>query len=251
MLVSLWLWAAQNATDGDLSGCSDRGIAEAAEYRRKPETFVAALMETGWLNADRKLHDWDEYATLLMDCEERQREQTRSRVQKHRERKKAQKSGTCNAGGNVTDTPCNAPTVPNRTLPNITLPNTSGDGGDNRAREASRSELELIGLKPGEFPCVTAEKVEYIIRLTRRLFDKYRPDVLPQRLDCRMVFTLAVAPESEGLLDYAFEKATLARKTGDWRYIGGIMRRMSHRGITTAEEAREWDDDRPDLEGEG
>lgn len=242
MLVSLWLWAAQNATDGNLSGCSDRGIAEAAEYRRKPETFVAALMETGWLNADRKLHDWDEYATLLMDCEERQREQTRSRVQKHRERKKAK----CNDGCNATVTPCNAPTVPNRTLPNITLPNISGDGGDNRAQEATEKELAEIGLNPGEYPMVTGGKVAYIKRLTERLFAQYRKTA-PESWDYRMVFSLVVSPESEGLLDYAFENAAIAGKAEDWRYIGGIMRTLSVRGITMVSEAREWDAARPDL----
>lgn len=141
MLVSLWLWAAQNATDGDLSECSDRAIAEAAEFKRKPSLFVEALMQAKLLDEDRKLHDWDEYATLLIDCEDRQREKTRQRVAKHRARKKAinetPSNGECNAGGNVTDTPCNAPTIPNHTLPDITLPdNTDANSTDNATARA-------------------------------------------------------------------------------------------------------------------
>lgn len=89
MLVSLWLWAAQNATDGDLSECTDRAIAEAAEFKRKPSLFVEALICAKLLDKDRKLHDWDEYATLLIDCEDRQREKTRERVAKHRAKKRA------------------------------------------------------------------------------------------------------------------------------------------------------------------
>ena len=49
MLVSLWTWAIQNAYSGDLSTCSDRTISDAAHFRRKPETFVKALM-----TSDRK-----------------------------------------------------------------------------------------------------------------------------------------------------------------------------------------------------
>lgn len=144
MLVSLWLWAAQNATDGDLSGCSDRAIAEAAEYKKKPSAFVSALIKTKWLDEDRKLHKWEEYASLLQDMNDRQKANTAERVRRLRERRKQEKAVTetpessadvtpsqalpdeernaCNGYSNVTVTQCNAPTLPNLTLPNNTLP---------------------------------------------------------------------------------------------------------------------------------
>lgn len=164
MLVALWLWAAQNAADGDLSACSDRAIAEAAEYKKKPSVFVAALMKTRWLDSDKKLHQWEEYASLLQDMLDRQKANTAERVRRHRERRKQETanpqpeqpeeppapdcngyttaecnenvtpetderfgepdviSGECNGYSNVTETLCNAPTLPNLTLPNLTLP---------------------------------------------------------------------------------------------------------------------------------
>lgn len=144
MLVSLWLWAAQNATDGDLSGCSDRAIAEAAEYKKKPSAFVSSLIKTKWLDEDRKLHKWEEYASLLQDMNDRQKANTAERVRRLRERRKQEKAVTetpessadvtpsqalpdeernaCNGYSNVTVTQCNAPTLPNLTLPNNTLP---------------------------------------------------------------------------------------------------------------------------------
>ena len=144
MLVSLWLWAAQSATDGDLSGCSDRAIAEAAEYKKKPSAFVSALIKTKWLDEDRKLHKWEEYASLLQDMNDRQKANTAERVRRLRERRKQEKAVTetpessadvtpsqalpdeernaCNGYSNVTITQCNAPTLPNLTLPNNTLP---------------------------------------------------------------------------------------------------------------------------------
>ena len=141
MLVSLWLWAAQNATDGDLSRCSDRAIAEAAEYKKKPSAFVSALLETRWLDESKKLHDWEQYASLLQDMNDRQKANTAARVRRLRERRKQESAvtvmpdaeedvtqseappdGDSNGYSNVTVTLGNAPTLPNLTLPNNTLP---------------------------------------------------------------------------------------------------------------------------------
>ena len=138
MLVSLWLWAAQNATDGDLSNCSDRAIAEAAEYRKKPAALVAALIKTRWLDPDRKLHDWEEYASLLHESEARSKENAKNRAKRYRERKKLQNQSDAPQSIAVTNDECHgdvtvthhgnhADTLPNLTLPNITSPDTKLD----------------------------------------------------------------------------------------------------------------------------
>ncbi len=90
LLVSLWTWAVQNAYDGDLSRCSPRLIAEACRWKKKPETLVNGLVAAGWLDEDGKLHDWEEYAVLLMDAEDSKRERTKERVRKYREKKSTQ-----------------------------------------------------------------------------------------------------------------------------------------------------------------
>ena len=158
MLVSLWLWAAQNATDGDLSKCSDRAIAEAAEFRKKPAVLVAALIKTRWLDDDRRLHDWDEYASLLHDIEARNKENTRNRVKRYRDRKKLSSEDAeegkgnvtdteCNGNGNVTCNECNAPTLPNLTLPNITLPNTTHNIIGNQVSHTEQYVIPTAGSK--------------------------------------------------------------------------------------------------------
>ena len=253
MLVSLWLWASQNVTNGDLSGCSDRAIAEAAEYRKKPETFVTALIKTKWLDSDRKLHDWEEYATLLNDCAEQQKEKTRERVKRHRERKKAAANANvtpdCNGWCNVTDTPGNASTTPHHTIHYPTNDNTAA-GGDTAREEADSDLLSSIGLKPGEYIATVAQVVK-TIEDTDRLFQKFRKDTRPVELDRRMVFILtAHSQDAYGLLEYAFEQAQTAGKVNDWRYIAGVMRVLTARNITTVEQARTWDSERPDLTGE-
>lgn len=129
LLVSLWTWAIQNAYNGDLSGCSPRAIAEAARYKKKPELFVQALQETGWLDPDGKLHDWDEYASRLIDMQENQREKTKERVKRYRDKQKAIEKQECNASVTVTCNACNADTL-HKPLPihnnphNNSAPNT-------------------------------------------------------------------------------------------------------------------------------
>ena len=95
MLVSLWTWAVQNAYNGDLSECSDRAIAEACLWKKKPSTIVDALINAGWIDVSTEtgkrvttLHDWGDYATLLVDAEENRRSKTRERVQRYRDRKR-------------------------------------------------------------------------------------------------------------------------------------------------------------------
>lgn len=254
MLVSLWLWAAQNATDGDLSECSDRAIAEAAEFKRKPSLFVEALIYAKFLDEGRKLHDWEEYATLLIDCEDQQREKTRQRVAKHRAKKKAMKEThgncECNGNGNVTDMPCNAPTIPYNTIPNHTIPNFSGDAAESAREAASEAELLSIGIKPGEYYGLTVDYVREVRKTTFDLFDKYRPRIHPEPWDFRQVSQYCGSVGRAQLLDYAFEQSGVAGKLGDWRYINGIMDRMFMRGIETEAQARMWDNERPDRENE-
>lgn len=140
------------------------------------------------------------------------------------------------------------------------------DGGDACAREADERELLSIGLKkeelrdillkkggisgPGGCGIVTRERVNGIVEATEGLFRKYRPTVIPSSWDRRMVFTLSDGRDNCELLDYAFEQAQMAGNVNDWRYIAGVMRSLQNRNITTVQQAREWDEQRPDLNGE-
>ena len=72
--------------------------------------------------------------------------------------------------------------------------------------------------------------------------------MFPRAMDVKKVAMYNVSENRLKLLDYAFEKAIAAGKDLDWRYIDGIMERLSVRGVETIEEARRWDEDRPDKE---
>lgn len=121
----------------------------------------------------------------------------------------------------------------------------SGDGDSARASE---KELAFIGLKKDEWGNVTRVRVKKTVQATEDLFRKWRPDTQANALDRRMVFQCSDQDGNTELLDYAFEQAQLAGKVSDWRYIAGIILALRQRGIQTVEQARRWDEERPDTD---
>ena len=79
------------------------------------------------------------------------------------------------------------------------------------------------------------------------LFGMYFPARTPDDIDLRQVAKYCVDKNRMGLLYYAFEKAAMSKKDLDWRYIDGIMERLAARNIVTIEQARIWDEERPDI----
>jgi len=68
-LVAFWTWAMDNAKDGVLRG-PRRIIARAAEWTGEADTFIAALISSGFLdetNDALTIHDWDQYGGKLVE----------------------------------------------------------------------------------------------------------------------------------------------------------------------------------------
>lgn len=261
LVTCFWSWAAANAVDGDITGYSSRDIADAVGYKKASSKLLGALIEAGFVDCGESvttIHDWEEHAALLMESNEQQKKNTRERVKRYRERRKQKENAECNSYCNVTSNECNAPTLPNLTLPNQTN-NISGDGGDSAREEtASKDKLRKIGLLPGEFLGVTEDHIAGVIQITGKLFadftsrgvtisDRRRVFEYVTRNDLR-TNTQTISENAVGLLRYAFEAALNAGKAGSWNYIDGVMARLSSRDIETEEQAREWDDARPDKE---
>lgn len=91
VVVSLWLWAAKNAPDGDLSRFPVRALGDAVGWRGDTKRLYQALVACGFIDQDgenTRLHDWEEYAVRLMEIIDRKKKKEQCRAKEYRRRKK-------------------------------------------------------------------------------------------------------------------------------------------------------------------
>lgn len=134
-IVLVWLWALDNAMDGDLSEFTDEDIAEVAEWPEKTAgAFVEALVGAGFLDrpgdGSLLIHNWEKYAGRLIDQNEIKRQQAAERQRRRREKLRenpdlsrvtvTQDSVTEGVTEKDLSRVSNAPTKPNLTIPNQT-----------------------------------------------------------------------------------------------------------------------------------
>lgn len=76
----LWLWALDNAPDGDLSALPAKQLAEICQFNvRRADALAAALRTSGFVDFDGQLHDWSDYTGRLIDQRAANRERQRRR----------------------------------------------------------------------------------------------------------------------------------------------------------------------------
>jgi len=116
LLHQIWWWCLTYAIDGDLANFSDRQIARGCRWGGDAQTLVRALIASGFMDEDRKLHDWHDYAGRMLTLKERARKANAQRQQRYRERHRQRpaEAVTRNVTRNVT--PSNALTKPNLTI---------------------------------------------------------------------------------------------------------------------------------------
>jgi len=90
-LHMLWWWALEHRENGDLIGLFDRDIAHACDWQGDPARILKALMRSGFLDKDMRIHDWYHYAGRLI------RERERGRFRRKSEVPSADGSAVCSA----------------------------------------------------------------------------------------------------------------------------------------------------------
>lgn len=118
----LWWWALDYAEDGCLYRYDSVDIADAAMWEEDPQSFVDALVESGFLEPSEdglRIHDWWQYAGRLV--ERRRKDADRKRTQRGRPHDVRRTSD--GHPQDVAKTAC--VTVPNLTEPNPTEPETT------------------------------------------------------------------------------------------------------------------------------
>jgi hypothetical protein len=164
LMVCFWTWAVTAAPDGDVTNFPPRAITKAAGWdkggQKGAQQFYDDLLSIHFLEKtdDNRIiiRNWEQRATLLIDYIEQQKENTRKRVQKCRDRKKkkqappeipkANESVTpCNGEGNVTETLCNGITSP---IPKSTLPNQDKLSDNNNPLPSTVEGVAEGGARP-------------------------------------------------------------------------------------------------------
>jgi len=84
LMAGLWLWALESAPDGDLSHITDKEIAASAGWHGNPGRFVSALITVGYLDEDREIHDWYDYAGRLIESRVADRDRKREEREQRR-----------------------------------------------------------------------------------------------------------------------------------------------------------------------
>ena len=234
IVVSLWAWAIQNAYTGDLTDISDRVIAEACRWKKRPETLVKALIAAGWIDADRHIHDWEEYSVLLLDAEDERRQKTAERVRRYRNKKKSAADVTGNANvtvtGNASDTPSNAPTIPDHTIPVISPPTYAPAGACAREEPAAEITPAMRALAAASGNQEMAEGADPGLAKVMSFFLN-RINATPSMTAIEELGDFAKAMEPDVIIaamNYALDE----HKT-TWSYIRGTLRGYQGRGIRT------------------
>lgn len=138
------------------------------------------------------------------------------------------------------------------------------DDVDENAREEKKSEKPLLtteyltdrNLNPDVYFGISEELKVKVELITKDIFKTFT-ERKPQDNDISKVFNYIRESKSENdewridypkrkidLLFYAFEQAQLTSNAGNWRYIDGIMQKLSERGINSLAEAEEYDNER-------
>lgn len=216
-VAMLWLWSIDNAPDGDLSKVDVEDIAEACEWSRNAATFVDAMKEAGLIDADMKLHDWDEYTGGLMEKREDRRKKDRERQARYRAKKAAQRAAQKGHG-----TPPALPPPPDPPEP------TEPPQGPEEAQEVPISKAMQAaaavgrpGMDPGIDPGLGKVMDFYLNRI----------NATPSATSIEELGTFVGDIEPDVVIK-AMEYALDEHKTA-WSYIRGILRGYKANGIRT------------------
>lgn len=184
-LCMLWLWALDNAQNGNISEFEAGEIAEIVAYPGDADKFMEALKSSGFVDEDGHIHDWDDYAGKLIEQREVRKEQARIR-QQNRRKKLSENDESCHApvtlsndgvtrdnGVSHAPTVPNPtppyPTVPNRTVPSLSNPPVEGTL-DNKPSEEGMRDLAIVGeaFQNGVKDIVSSHDSESLSALTKK-----------------------------------------------------------------------------------
>lgn len=214
-MVCLWLWAIDNAEDGDLTPFPPQAIAGAAEWTKKAQTFLDALKKCGWVDDDGArsvLHDWGDYAGRLID----KRKQSRDRAQKSR--KNARNVRAPSAQHERDESALCAPTVPKPYL-------------NHTYSQDNKQQQPYTGEAPEPHPPQPLHPdLGKVLNHWQDVFKAFPSDVLREKIK-----GFLRAGMSADVLSSAMDETALASPQSPQRYAVAILQSWCSAGVRDAE----------------
>lgn len=87
----MWVYAAENKPDGDLSHCTSNELAFLLGCEKHATSIKEALTEAGFLDEDGKIHQWDEHNAYHSTYDKRARSAANIRWERERLEKEIEK----------------------------------------------------------------------------------------------------------------------------------------------------------------
>ncbi len=222
ILVDLWTWGIDNADkNGLLLNLGPPDIATALDWPlKKCDVLVEAFVGAGYIDLTEPgyvLHDWYTYCGKLNE----KREDTKRRVEAHRNNRKNPVTNTLrnasvtrtervrNAYVTEKNSPCNASTVPNRTVPNIYINQSiNKESMDGRIDTLEMTLEEAISTQQDQ-DAILAEAKRCGLPVTQ------------QGMDTAM--ELYAAHGLDKLLEAIRKAGEQPKDKWHWRYVKGIL----------------------------
>lgn len=233
----LWLWALDNAPDGDLSGFSADDIAEICEFTKNSQLFLESLIEAGFVDDNLRIHDWDEYIGRLLEKRAVKKEQARLRQQRYRERMKNENSNFDDDDSKENNSDVtrdnSVSNAHNTTLHYTTVQYHSGECGEMRApvrgEEPLRdTPLDLRSIVDELFKRWSLAPLEQDYAIVQHLVESLHPG------------ESSFGKDDVDLLKVAFDAALTAGKK-NLSYVGGVFKNFRKRKIKTLADCKRYE----------
>lgn len=157
LLHFLWWWALDYAPEGDLSAWSDEDIADAVDWKRNAGVMMDALLGAGFIDSDRQIHDWYEFAERRIARRranaERMRAKRATNNAQPTETRAAHVQRTCSDGVQLKTGKTGKKERPERPLPNPLPPGGRGEAPaapkstNGTAVQTGRSKLPALDVR--------------------------------------------------------------------------------------------------------
>ncbi|NLH02510.1 MAG: DnaD domain protein [Clostridiales bacterium] len=198
-LCLLWLWALDNAQDGDLSDFSPDEIAEIMEWTGKdPQQLINALIESGFLDDSMNIHNWHEYTGRLIE---------KRKTDAERKRSYRRKSESCPQDVQGTTDGFPRDGAGNRTIPYLT---NSSSCSNNSARTREGKEPD-----------------EDVSRVMDYYMDKI--NATPSSASCEELLNYIPILGADVVIKAM--SIALDEHKPQWSYIRGILRSWTAQGV--------------------